>query len=231
MTSALLDHETRQALYSQAEQVERTVDERPPHELEPSAADEPRSAWVRRVVDAVRDLIQTLSPGIDDFERGQLGLFLAELLVAVDDDSDGIDERGEVLLATMRLGDVVRRIGRRLQHAALEDPDEAARYVFEKLPSANATDLARLLGVSTKTIGAWRAGKPVRQNAERVQLVAQIVSYLAYSLTPTGVIMWFDNEADLLGGRSALDLMDESLSSAWDRLISYARGGRGQLAD
>ena len=92
------------------------------------------------------------------------------------------------------------------------------------------SDLARLLGVSTKTVGAWRSGKPVRQKAERVKLVAQLVSYLHYSMTPTGLVMWFENEADLLGGRSPLQLMDESVSGAWEPLVAYARGGRGQLA-
>ena len=42
--------------------------------------------------------------------------------------------------------------------------------------------------------------------------------------------MWFENEADLLAGRSPLQLMDESASEAWEPLVAYARGGRGQLA-
>ena len=69
-----------------------------------------------------------------------------------------------------------------------------------------------------------------RQKAERVKLVAQLVSCLHYSTTPTGLVMWFENEADLLGGRSPLQLMDESVSGAWEPLVAYARGGRGQLA-
>ena len=84
--------------------------------------------------------------------------------------------------------------------------------------------------MSTKTVGAWRAGGPVKQKVERVKLVAQLVAYLRYSMTQTGLLMWFGNEADALGGRSPLQLLDESVSTAWEPLVSYARGGRGQLA-
>jgi len=56
------------------------------------------------------------------------------------------------------------------------------------------------------------------------------VSYLRYSMTQTGVLMWFDNATDSLGERSPLQLLDESVRTAWEPLVAYARGGRGQLA-
>ena len=56
------------------------------------------------------------------------------------------------------------------------------------------------------------------------------MAYLRYSMTQTGLLMWFDNAADGLGRRSPLQLLDKSVSTAWEPLVSYARGGRGQLA-
>jgi hypothetical protein len=128
------------------------------------------------------------------------------------------------------MADVARRIDRRLEHAVLENADEAARYVFAQLDSLGATELARLLGVSTKTVGAWKAGGPVKQKVARVKLVAQLVSYLRYSMTQTGLLMWFDNPADALGGRTPLELLGTDVRAAWEPLVAYARGGRAQLA-
>jgi hypothetical protein len=128
------------------------------------------------------------------------------------------------------MADVARRLERRLEHSVLENPDEAARYLFAQMDTLGATDLARLLGVSTKTVGHWKAGKPVKQKAERVKLVAQLVSYLRYSMTQTGLLMWFDNPADLLDETSPMQVLDQGVREAWEPLVGYARGGRGQLA-
>ena len=234
MATALLDPDTRESLRSQAGQVEDlvewSVDEHPvaAEELDERLAR--RREWYLGLEDSVRDLVDALPAGVEDFEARQLFMFLTSLRRALEADTTANDVDGAVQLAAARVGDVARRMARRLEHAALEDADEAAGYVFEQLGSVGVSDLARVLGVSTKTVGAWRSGKPVRQRAERVKLVAQLVSYLRYSMTPTGLVMWFENEADLLGGRSPLGLMEESVSGAWEPLVSYARGGRGQLA-
>ena len=215
MTTALLDQGTRASLRLKAELVEELVEH---------GADE-RAGWYREVEDAVLDLTNALPAGTEDYEARQLFRFLTELRRAID---AGVE--GRVELAAMRMADVARRMDRRLAHAALEDADEAARYVFAQLDSIGATELARVLGVSTKTVGAWRAGKPVKQRVERVKLVAQVVSYLRYSMTQTGLLMWFANPADALGARSPLELLDEDVRAAWEPLVAYARGGRGQLA-
>jgi hypothetical protein len=232
MTTALLDPTTRASLRSKAEVVEdlveRSTDEQPAERLK--ARVQRRGAWYRGVEDAVLDLAGALPAGTEDYEARQLFVFLTELRRAVDDDPKSTDEAGRVHLAAMRMADVARRLDRRLEHAALEDPDEAARFVFAQLDAIGATELGRLLGVSTKTIGAWKSGRPVKQKVERVKLVAQLVAYLRYSMTQTGLLMWFDNEADALGGRSPLQLLGESVSAAWGPLVAYARGGRGQLA-
>jgi hypothetical protein len=232
MTTALLDPTTRASLRSKAEivedLVERSTDEQPDEKLRARA--ERRAEWYRRVEDAVLDLANALPAGTEDYEARQLFVFLTGLRRAIDEDAKAADESGRVRLAAMRMADVARRLDRRLEHAVLENPDEAVRYVFTQLDAVGATELARLLGVSTKTIGAWKAGGPVKHKVERVKLVAQLVAYLRYSMTQTGLLMWFDNAADRLGGRSPLQLLDKSVSTAWEPLVSYARGGRGQLA-
>jgi transcriptional regulator with XRE-family HTH domain len=234
MTSALLDRSTREDLRLKAERVEglveRSVDERPSAAEKLKARVARRWAWYRGLEDAVLDLANALPAGTEDYEARQLFVFMTDLRRALDEDGDAADRKGKVRLAAVRMGDVVRRLERRLEHAALDDADEAARYVFEQLDSVGVSELARLLGVSTKTIGAWRSGRPVRQRVERVKLVAQLVSCLRYSMTQTGLVMWFHNEADLLGASSPLQLLDESVSAAWEPLVAYARGGRGQLA-
>ena len=234
MTSALLDPDTRASLRSQARHVEalieRSADEHPAAAEELDERLARRWEWYLGLEDSVRDLVESLPAGVEDYEARQLLVFLTSLRRTVEADGTASDADGTVQLAVARVGDIARRMARRLEHSALEDADEAAGYVFEQLGSVGVSDLARLLGVSTKTVGAWRSGKPVRQKAERVKLVAQLVSYLHYSMTATGLVMWFENGADLLGGRSPLQLMDESVSGAWEPLVAYARGGRGQLA-
>lgn len=234
MTTALLDPTTRESLRSKAEAVEDlvelNVDERPLADEKLKARVERRWDWYHRVEDAVLDLTNALPAGTEDYEARQLFVFLTELRRAIDKDPKTTDKAGRVRLAAMKMADVARRLERRLEHSLLENPDEAARYVFAQLDSIGATELARLLGVSTKTVGAWRSGKPVKQRVERVKLVAQLVSYLRYSMTQTGLLMWFANEADELGERSPLQLLNESVRLAWEPLVSYARGGRGQLA-
>jgi transcriptional regulator with XRE-family HTH domain len=234
MTAALLDPTMRESLRSKAELVEdlveQSADEHPSADENVKARVERRWGWYRRVEDAVLDLTNALPAGTEDYEARQLFVFLTELRRSIDADPRPTDKAGRVRLAAMRMADVARRMERRLQHSVLENPDEAARYVFAQLDSLGATELARLLGVSTKTVGAWRSGKPVKQRVDRVKLVAQLVSYLRYSMTQTGLLMWFDNEADRLGERSPLQLLDASVRTAWEPLVAYARGGRGQLA-
>jgi hypothetical protein len=208
--AALLDEATRTDLRSKAERVEDLVERT-------------RTVDYRKVGDAVLDLANALPAGTEDYEARQLFVFLTELRRA-------IESEGDTALAAMRMADVARRLERRLAHAVLEDPDEAARYVLTQLDALGVTALARLLGVSTKTIGAWKAGRPVKQKTERVLLVAQLVWYLRYSMTATGLKLWFENPADQLGQRSPLEWLEDDVAAAWKPLVAYARGGRGQLA-
>lgn len=190
-----------------------------------------RAAWIAELGDRVYALSSGLPEGTEDFDARRLWELLHALRRAADAAPDGEDPGDEVELAALMLGDVTRRLGRRLLHDELDDPRAAANAILRTLPHVPATDIARLLGVSTKTIGAWRAGRPVTRNAERVVLVAHVITYLRASLTPSGLVQWFAAPRDQLDGRTPLELLDGELAPAREALISLARGSRGQLAD
>ncbi len=182
-----------------------------------------RLQWYLGVENAVLDLSTALPQGTEDYDARKLFEFLIELRRAV-------DEGGDIELAAMKMRDVVARIGRRLEHDALDDPRAAADAIFRTLPGAGAGDLSRLLGVSTKTVGAWKAGGPVTRNAARVVLIGQLLTYLRASMTPAGLVMWFDAPRAQLDGRTPLELLDADEAAARHELVALARGGRGQLA-
>lgn len=191
---------------------------------------ERRWAWYQRLEDAVLDLSNALPEGTEDYDARKLLEFLIEVRRAISADADAIDADGEVELATLRMRDVALRIRRRLEHDSLDDPRAAARFVFTTLAGAGVGDLSRLLGVSTKTVNTWKLGGPVTRNAGRVVVLAQLLTYLRSSMTPVGLVMWFDAPRHQLGGRTPLELLDEDEASAREALLSLARGARGQLA-
>jgi hypothetical protein len=194
------------------------------------AAARRRAAWVHALEDAVVDLSGALPEGTEDYDARKLFEFLVALRRAVAADADGTDAAGEVELATAMFADVVARIARRLEHDELDDPRRAAHAIFATLRGVGVGDLSRLLGVSTKTVNAWRAGGPVTRKAGRVVVLAQLLTYLRASLTPVGLVMWFDAPRDQLGGRTPLQLLDGDEAAAREALVGLARGGRGQLA-
>jgi hypothetical protein len=194
-----------------------------------------RTAWLRELEDAVLDLSDALPEGTEDYDARKLLEFLVGLRRAVDADAvaGGTDSDGSVELTTMTVRDVVRRIARRMEHDELDDPRAAADAIFATLRGTGAGDLARLMGVSTKTVGAWRAGRPVARNAPRIVLVAQLLSYLRPTMTPAGLVAWFDAPREQLDGGTPLALLDAPAGAAVARepLSALARGTRGQLAD
>ena len=191
---------------------------------------ERRDRWFRAVEDAVLDLTNSLPAGTEDYEARQLFRFMTDMRRSIESDGDALDSEGKVALDARRMIDVIRRIERRLQHSVLEDPVSAVGYVFEQLDSLTAAELAEILGVTPKTIGAWRAGSPVKAKADRAKLVAQLVCHLEASMSQLGLLMWFRHGLRATGGRSPIELMNDDLPAAAQQLIPLARGGRGQLA-
>ncbi|MDQ3933332.1 MAG: hypothetical protein M3340_01730 [Actinomycetota bacterium] len=192
---------------------------------------ERRAAWYQALENAVLDLSEALPRGAEDYEARKLFEFLIELRRAIDEDPDGEDRALGVELVTMQIADVIRRIERRLNATELDDPRRAADFVLGVLGEVKVTDVARLLGVTTKTIAAWKAGKPVSRNAERVILVAHLLDLLRSSMTPTGLVMWFDTRRAQLRGKTPRVMLDEDLPLARQRLTALARGtAAGQIA-
>ena len=234
MSTATLESGTREDVLSKAERVEELVQDSV--DTQPEAKEtraERRLKWYRNVEDGVLDLFNALgnAPEVEaKYEMSQLFEFITDLRHAIESDPEAKDEELKVELTAKKMLDVVRRLDRHLQHSILDYPDEAAKYVFEHLDALDATEQAELLGVSTKTVGAWKKGEPVKRNKDRVILVAQLLMYLRHSMTQTGVKLWFENEAERLGGKTPLELVKEGTAEARERLIVFARGGRGQLA-
>jgi hypothetical protein len=179
----------------------------------------------------VLDLSNSMPEGAEDYDVLKLLGFVVDLRRALESDPDAHDRTGEVEIATMRMADVVKRVGRRLLHERLDDPQAAAAFVLETLGDVSVSEVAALLGVSTKTVGSWRQGSRVRNNTRRVIVIAQALSYLRSSMTATGIVMWFDAERDQLGGLTPLALLEQDEASAHAKLIGLARATRGQLAD
>lgn len=229
MTALDLAAEEREDLIERADEI-GDLAETSEAEVGKEAAGE-RMRWYRELQDRVLDLCNVLPAGAVDYEARRLLQFMAELGQAIEDDPDAVDPRGRVRLARMRMLDVARRLKRRLQHRALDVPEEAARFVFDSLPEIPATELSELLGVSTKTIGAWKQGKPVKTNADRVILVARLLAYLRMSMTPHGFMLWFKAKQDALGARTPQQVLDQGRQERLIALTTLARGGRGQLAD
>lgn len=233
MPAALQSIPTLEELRSKAEQIEDLV------ALSGSPASqedrgtpivERRLAWHSNVVDAVLDLSNSMPEGIEDYDVRKLLELVVELRQLLDADPDGCDSDGEIELAIMRTADIARRLHRRLVHEQLDDPQLAVKLVLDGLAQLPVSEVARLLGVSTKTVRSWQQGKPVRQNTTRVVLIAQIMTYIRSSLSAVGVEMWFDAERDQLGGKTPLQLIEEDPAKAYEPLIDLARGSRAQLA-
>jgi hypothetical protein len=194
--------------------------------IDKTALAERRQRWYREIEDAVLDLSNVLPQGPEDYDARKLFEFLIELRRAVSDDP--CNHSGDVELATARMLDVVRRISRRIDHERLDDPQLAAASIFEAMSGVPARDLAKLLGVSQKTVGTWRTGGAVERNAARVIVVAQLLTYLRASMTPRGLMMWFEAARPQLGDQTPLELLKRP-ADAREPLIALARGARAQL--
>jgi hypothetical protein len=222
--------EVLRTLPEQVDELAAAVDARLAAALPATTAE--RLAWFTGLEDAILALVRALPDGGEDYDAGRMFEFSVALRRAIQAAPDGDDPGGAIELAALSLGDVARRVRRRLEHDALDEPRAAADFVLAALSSAGAAALGRLLGVSTKTIGAWRAGRPVTRNADRVVLTAQVLTHLRASMSPRGMLLWFDAPRAQLDGRTPLELLDrDGPAGAREPLTALARGLRGQLAD
>ncbi len=189
-----------------------------------------RDRWFERVRDEIVRV--TRNPGWRDHALArELLLTLEELRAEIARDPDGLDEGWHVRYAMKIMQDVVRAMLRRLDHEAIDDPAFAARFVAEELAGVEVGEVARLLGVTTKSVQNWRRGRVerIRRNPDRIVLIGQLIYDLRNSTTPYGVLLWFDRSREQFGGRAPRELIDADLSDAAAKLRPLARGGRAQL--
>lgn len=108
------------------------------------------------------------------------------------------------------------------------DPDDAqalVSFLENSLEGVRQDDIARLLGVSTRSFQRYkRAGGPANR---RLRLVARLVVLLRKAWSPRGAVDWFSRPRPDLGERAPLDLLPDPVND--DLLVSAARAGRSQL--
>ncbi len=236
--SALLEPPTTDAaLLERAHALERELDgalalERP--ELALAAARRQRIAHRQRQFAELRDEILRLAKSpvwrAHDLAR-ELLLTLEDLRAAIESDPDGEDPEWREREALMRMRVVVQAMVRQLDHEAIDSPPVAAKLVAETLATVEPAAVARLLGATVKSLENWRQGRveQIKRNPGRVTLVGQLVYELRNSMTPRGILFWFDRPREQFGGATPRELLDADVADAAGKLLPLARGGRGQL--
>ncbi|MDO5051855.1 MAG: hypothetical protein Q4E05_03065 [Pseudoclavibacter sp.] len=199
--------------------------------LEESAAIKPEEERREKLLhvcniatDTALDLVAELPEGAGDAEARNLLLFIRQLRHAV-----AASDVAGTRLAALSVQDVLRRMSLRLERELVEDAGVALRVVGELLSKASAQEMATILGVSAKTLAAWRDGAEIRSsNAKRLVLVARCLLLLRATMTPTGLLMWFQAPVAQLDGRSPVEEMERDMNDAWTRLQDFAAGGRAR---
>lgn len=138
--------------------------------------------------------------------------------------AQGDEENFDLALAGMRT--VLARIRHQLTLTRVEDSQGALELLDESLDGWSAEDVARVVGAQPRVLSNWRSGTTPRKAAlERLQLVAELVVELRTAMTPRGIRMWFDNPVPQLGGKSPIEVLDESEPHDPSALVEFARGG------
>jgi transcriptional regulator with XRE-family HTH domain len=191
-----------------------------------------RTELIEEIIDCILDIANGMPEGVDDPGVARMLSRGVELQRAAKNDPEGTDPAWEVKRAARNLKDTVHLMERRLSRLRLDDPAEAASSVISALRGVEAQRIAKLLGVSQKTVSQWRSGKvsAIKKSPGRVVLVAQIVRYLQSTWTPHGVLAWFETPRRQLAGKAPLELIDSENAEAWEQLRELARGSRSQLA-
>lgn len=161
----------------------------------------------------------------------ELLLTLEDLRRAIEDDPDALDEGWDARMAMQIMRIVVQAMLRQIDHQMIDDPVAAAKLVIEEFRRIEAREVARLLGVTTKSVSNWRRGRveQIKRNPARIALIGQLVYELRRGKTPRGVLLWFDAPREQLRGKTPRELLDADVSDAARKLLPLARGGRAQL--
>jgi len=242
--SAVATPSAEQAIQSWQRKTYERLHEIVPDELVEDGSDlageKERTAWVEerarlidQIMDCILDIANGMPEGVEDPGVVRMLSRAVGLQRAAENDPGGTDPEWQVRRAARDLKDTVHLMERRLARLQLDDPSDAASFVIKALGNVETQKVARLLGVSTKTISQWRGSKvtAIKKSPERVVLVAQLIRYLQSTWTPHGIVAWFEAPRERLAGRAPLELIDSADPDAWSRLRELARGSRSQLAN
>lgn len=189
-----------------------------------------RERWLQRVRDEILSLARD-EAWRDHALKVELLLTLEDVRAEIALDPDGLDEGWRVRYAMKLMHVVVQAMVRQLDHAAIDDPAYAARFVAEELRNVEIREVARLLGATTKSVRNWREGRveQIKRNPDRITLIGQLAYELRNSMTGHGILFWFDRSREQFGDRTPREMIDADVSEASPLLLSLARGGRAQL--
>lgn len=189
-----------------------------------------RDRWFERVRGEILGLARDPSWRDHALAR-ELLLTLEDLRAEIALDRDALDEGWKVRYAMKIMEDVVRAMLRQLDHAAIDDPAVAAKFVADELAHVEVREVARLLGATTKSVQNWRRGRveQIKRNPQRITLIGQLVYELRNSMTGHGILFWFDRSREQFEGRTPRELIDADVTDAAEKLLPLARGGRAQL--
>lgn len=122
-------------------------------------------------------------------------------------------QRRRVRLALERLRQTLRDI----VDEAPADEDSSSKEVLQWLAevlSVSQSELASLLGVSTRTLQRWLAESgpsPEGEDEMRVRMVARTVAHLRHVFTGPGVLRWFERPHPDLADRPPRELLQDPL--------------------
>jgi hypothetical protein len=189
-----------------------------------------RDRWFERVRGEILGLARD-PVWRDHALKVELLLTLEDLRAEIALDRDALDEGWKVRYAMKIMHVVVQAMLRQLDHAAIDDPAAAARFVAEELRNVEVREVARLLGATTKSVRNWRSGRveQIKRNPDRITLIGQLAYELRNSMTGHGILFWFDRSREQFGGRTPRELIDADVTDAAQKLLPLARGGRAQL--
>lgn len=182
----------------------------------------------RQLRDEVRGLVRESNNavGVELLEA------VFELETRIEADPTGEDPEWAIREAADNVGDLLRVFIEAEDRGAIQDPPAAIRFTLETMADVGQAELAELFGVDVRTIRTWQSGPPkvIRRHPDRVLLIGELVWILARSMTPRGVIQWFNRPRVSLGGRTPKAVIATDAGQARDLVLPLAQGGRAQLA-
>ncbi len=189
-----------------------------------------RDRWFERVRSEILGLARD-PMWRDHALKVELLLTLEDVRAEIALDRDALDARWKVRYAMKLMHVVVQAMLRQLDHAAIDDPAVAAKFVAEEFATVEVREVARLLGATTKSVQNWRRGRveQIKRNPQRITLIGQLVYELRNSMTGHGILFWFDRSREQFRGRTPRELIDADVTDASQKLLPLARGGRAQL--